>query len=84
MLNWATPLVLAPLFGVPSGMYRLHHTVMHHVVRPGADMLPVCLLCAGLLALIHTLHLAQEGNHPPKDISSTEAYQRDSIPHFFL
>lgn len=36
LLNWATPLLLAPFFGVPSGMYRLHHTVMHHVVRPGA------------------------------------------------
>ena len=31
MLNLGAPLLLAPLFGIPSGMYRLHHCVMHHV-----------------------------------------------------
>ncbi|GBF88896.1 fatty acid desaturase [Raphidocelis subcapitata] len=30
-LNWLTPYVLAPLYGLPSGAYRLHHCVMHHV-----------------------------------------------------
>lgn len=30
-LNQVAPVLLAPLFGVPSGMYRLHHCLMHHV-----------------------------------------------------
>lgn len=29
-LNYVAPVVLAPFLGVPSGMYRLHHCVMHH------------------------------------------------------
>ena len=32
-LNALMPFVLAPLFGVPSGIYSLHHCIMHHVVR---------------------------------------------------
>lgn len=32
-LNHLVPLALCPLFGVPSGMYRLHHCIVHHVVR---------------------------------------------------
>eukprot|EP00887_Chlorella_sp_A99_P005783 scaffold1.g5783.t1 len=35
-LNQLVPFVLAPFFGVPSGMYRLHHCVMHHVENNGA------------------------------------------------
>jgi hypothetical protein len=27
----AAPYLLAPLFGVPPGVYRLHHVIMHHV-----------------------------------------------------
>ncbi len=38
-LNYVAPLLLCPLFGVPSGMYRLHHCVMHHVVRPRSRLL---------------------------------------------
>jgi hypothetical protein len=30
-LNHLAPYLLSPLFGVPSGAYRLHHVVMHHV-----------------------------------------------------
>ncbi|KAF8063047.1 REE1 [Scenedesmus sp. PABB004] len=30
-LNAVAPYLLAPLFGVPCGAYRLHHVVMHHV-----------------------------------------------------
>ncbi|KAK9820238.1 hypothetical protein WJX72_007814 [[Myrmecia] bisecta] len=30
VLNKVIPMLLAPLFGVPSGMYRLHHCIMHH------------------------------------------------------
>lgn len=30
VLNNVAPYALAPLFGVPSGAYRLHHVVMHH------------------------------------------------------
>lgn len=39
-LNWVAPVLLAPLFGIPSGMYRLHHCVMHHVSNNagGADV----------------------------------------------
>lgn len=29
-LNWIAPYLLAPLLGVPPGMYRLHHCIMHH------------------------------------------------------
>jgi hypothetical protein len=29
-LNFLTPWVLSPFFGVPSGIYFLHHVVMHH------------------------------------------------------
>jgi hypothetical protein len=32
-LNGLMPFVLAPLFGVPCGIYSLHHCIMHHVVR---------------------------------------------------
>eukprot|EP00879_Flechtneria_rotunda_P006238 GHRR01006557.1.p1 GENE.GHRR01006557.1~~GHRR01006557.1.p1 ORF type:complete len:253 (+),score=90.81 GHRR01006557.1:1174-1932(+) len=30
-MNLIAPYLLSPLFGVPSGTYRLHHVVMHHV-----------------------------------------------------
>lgn len=33
-LNRVAPMLLAPLFGVPCGLYRLHHCVMHHAVSP--------------------------------------------------
>lgn len=29
-LNWGLSLLMAPLFGLPSGLYNLHHAVMHH------------------------------------------------------
>jgi len=29
-LNYIIPYVIAPLFGIPSGVYKLHHVVMHH------------------------------------------------------
>ena len=32
-LNTVMPYLVAPLFGVPPGMYSLHHCVLHHVVR---------------------------------------------------
>lgn len=32
MLNFIAPHLLAPLFGVPSGLYGLHHVIMHHTV----------------------------------------------------
>lgn len=35
LLNLVVPVLLAPFFGVPSGMYRLHHCVMHHVENNG-------------------------------------------------
>ncbi|KAK9810976.1 hypothetical protein WJX73_002930 [Symbiochloris irregularis] len=31
LANSLSPMLLAPLYGVPSGMYKLHHKVMHHV-----------------------------------------------------
>lgn len=55
-LNWIAPMLLLPLFGVPSGLYRFHHCVMHH----------------------------SENNWYPKDLSSTEPYQRDHLPHFLI
>lgn len=30
-LNAVAPVILAPFFGIPSGVYALHHSVMHHV-----------------------------------------------------
>jgi len=30
-LNRLPSVVLCPLFGIPAGMYRLHHVIMHHV-----------------------------------------------------
>lgn len=30
-LNTIAPYLLTPLYGVPSGAYRLHHVVMHHI-----------------------------------------------------
>lgn len=30
-LNMIAPYILAPLYGVPPGTYRLHHVIMHHV-----------------------------------------------------
>lgn len=32
-LNGVMPYLVAPLFGIPAGMYQLHHCIMHHVVR---------------------------------------------------
>ena len=32
MLNFIASHLLAPLFGVPSGLYGLHHVIMHHTV----------------------------------------------------
>lgn len=55
-LNRVAPMLLAPLFGVPCGLYRLHHCVMHHA----------------------------ENNWYPKDLSSTEPYQRDNFCHFLF
>jgi fatty acid desaturase len=39
-LNAVAPLVLAPLFGIPSGVYTLHHAFMHDVEdkRRGKDL----------------------------------------------
>jgi len=31
ILNYVAPIILAPFYGIPSGMYRLHHCVMHHL-----------------------------------------------------
>ena len=33
LMNGLMPFLLAPLFGVPCGIYSLHHCIMHHVVR---------------------------------------------------
>jgi hypothetical protein len=30
VLNAITPLILSPFFGIPSGIYYIHHCVMHH------------------------------------------------------
>jgi fatty acid desaturase len=51
MLSW----VFAPFFGIPIGVYKLHHVIMHHL----------------------------ENNHD-HDISSTERFQRDSLPDFLV
>lgn len=32
LLNQIVPYMLCALYGVPIGVYRLHHCVMHHVV----------------------------------------------------
>eukprot|EP00899_Mesostigma_viride_P003359 jgi/Mesvir1/13023/Mv06020-RA.1 len=31
LLNGYSPYLLSPLFGVPSGVYRVHHVIMHHI-----------------------------------------------------
>lgn len=36
--NAIASLMLTPLFGIPSGVYRLHHRVMHHVVSARSDL----------------------------------------------
>ena len=30
VLNNAVPLMLSPFFGIPSGIYYIHHCIMHH------------------------------------------------------
>lgn len=32
LLNQVAPVLLAPLFGVPCGVYKFHHVIMHHAV----------------------------------------------------
>ena len=54
LLNEVPQYLLAPLFGIPPGVYAAHHTIMHHV----------------------------EGNVFPRDLSSTECYDRGSPAHF--
>ena len=34
--NWLAPVLLAPLFGVPPGLYRGHHVHMHHAEENAA------------------------------------------------
>lgn len=36
-LNNFGPVVLAPFFGVPGGLYHSHHCVMHHVVSSSSS-----------------------------------------------
>jgi hypothetical protein len=31
ILNYIVPYFLSPFYGVPSGVYKLHHCVMHHI-----------------------------------------------------
>lgn len=54
--NLLAPVLLAPLFGLPPGLYRAHHVHMHHA----------------------------EENAAARDLTSTEAFQRDSPWHFAL
>ena len=51
--TWACH-VMPAFIGLPPGLYRAHHCLMHH----------------------------GEGNIHPKDLSSTEPYQRDKLSHF--
>ncbi|KAJ1476452.1 hypothetical protein T484DRAFT_1759269 [Baffinella frigidus] len=48
--------VMPAFFGLPPGLYRAHHCLMHH----------------------------GEGNVHPRDLSSTEPFQRDKISHFLF
>ena len=94
-LNWIAPMLLSPLFGVPSGLYRFHHCVMHHSVRCRAVLNPLMCLCdcqtkivsanlsVTLMQQCYVFHI-QESNWYPKDLSSTEPYQRDHLPHFLM
>lgn len=149
--NAIASLMLTPLFGIPSGVYRLHHRVMHHVVSTRSDLssseapdvqkkrgpcvtsaTSACVCCFRLAwrkvaasnniipgqqgrAAELSLHTArhsvvlqlstsraaqellydwipgpdkhgclQEDNMNPKDLSSTEPYQRDNLAHFFM
>lgn len=104
-LNSITSLLLTPFFGIPSGVYKLHHRIMHHVVSSlqhlvlvlhlqnvvGVNtpkMEPVSFFPIMCLSEESTLILRricmQEDNGAPRDLSSTEPYQRDSILHFLL
>jgi len=70
LLNGLMPFALAPLFGVPCGIYSLHHCIMHHVVRScsglwrctgypdshtqGIARLYSCLFVANVISLLST------------------------------
>ena len=86
-LNTLGPYVLAPFFGVPCGMYNLHHCIMHHTVM----FRSVCTVCACVPSWLRAFrrrpgHMCldhpQEDNRAPFDVSSTEPFQRDNVLHF--
>ena len=86
-LNFVAPHLLAPLFGVPSGLYTLHHVIMHHTVgagilRASAAQCPV-MTHAQYITGTYDPAVRQEDNHA-RDLSSTEPYQRDNTLHFLL
>ena len=60
MFHSVTVMLLAPLFGVPSGMYPLHHRVMHHVVNTLRIWLPSCV-CVLVLPSSSTLTVMSGG-----------------------
>ena len=43
VINLLVPLIIAPLYGVPCGMYKIHHKVMHHVVSQCQRKLIYCM-----------------------------------------
>ena len=77
-LNGVMPYLVAPLFGIPAGMYQLHHCVMHHVVRhPFHPYLDTFSRAEGLgyrgSCLPHErLHLCLPGAQKPSDLTMSQ------------
>ena len=72
-LNGVMPYMIAPLFGIPAGMYQLHHCIMHHVVStPSPEPISYSYIPVGL-PVFHTCMLSPSASaraHQDKAASS--------------
>lgn len=86
-MNHLTEWILAPIFGMPCGVYNAHHCVMHHGVN--LLFLPCLLILLSLMgdvfadSLLRHVLCCQEDNGE-LDLSSTELFQRDNFLHFLM
>ena len=95
-LDGVMPYLVAPLFGIPAGMYQLHHCVMHHVVRAQAlkvlgsrealSPMQHVARAQGRFLLVRCMQrVAQCARHPPLDRAPPRFCRPiDWVPYSFL
>lgn len=80
-LNHLAQYILAPLYGVPPGIYRLHHCIMHHVVclrMLATVFIADCSLCVWqpptLNCTPHRIHSTQYTPHNRRTMHTRQTY----------